>query len=64
MTDDKYCLLVCDHNESIKITELKTFKIYHLVLEGEKINYCIYIENDILSESTTEKNFYKHFICN
>jgi len=59
MIDDKYCLLVCDHNESIKITELKTFNIYHLVLEGEK-TYCIYIENDVLSESTNEINFYKH----
>ncbi len=64
MIDDKYCLMVCDHNESMRITELITFKIYHLVLEGKKRNYCIYIENEVLSESTTEENFNKHFLCN
>lgn len=59
--DDKYILLVCDYEKSIKIEDNNIYTIYHLVLEGEKKNYGIYINNNILSESTNEINFLNNY---
>jgi hypothetical protein len=60
MIEDKYLLLVCDSTESVQIINDDTYEVYHFVLDGDKINYGVYIGENILSESTSEFNFYKN----
>ena len=54
---DKYCLLACDYEKAIKIMDSEIYTIYHLVLKGDDLQYGIYVNNGLLSESTTKKNF-------
>jgi hypothetical protein len=58
--DDKYCLLTCDYDKAKKIIDTKLYTVYLLVLEGENERYGIYVNDNILSESTSKKNFLKH----
>ena len=56
---DKYFKLCCDGNRFNKIDSNVEFTVFHLVLDGEETQYGIYINEGLLSETTTESNFYK-----
>ena len=58
--DDKECLLTCDSPESHRLIENKFYTIYHLILDGENERYCIYVNGEFLSESTSESILKKH----
>ena len=58
--DDKYCLLACDYVNAERIIDNKVYNIYHLALEGENERYGIYVNNGVLSESTSKEHFLKH----
>lgn len=58
--DNKYCVLACDVKNAIKMMNNDIYTIYHLVLDGPNERYGIYVNNGILSESTTDENFIKH----
>lgn len=58
--DDKKLLLSCSSDKFKKITNKKEYTIYHMVLEGDNKQYGIYVNNEILSETTDEKNFLKN----
>jgi hypothetical protein len=60
---DKKLLLACSSDIFEKITDNKEYILYHIVLENEnsKNHYGIYLKNDILSESCSEKCFLSFF---
>ena len=59
--DDKYCLLACDCATAEQIVNNKVYNVYHLVLKGEQERYGIYVNNGLLSESTSKEHFIKMY---
>lgn len=59
--DDKYCLLACDCATAERIVDNKFYNVYHLVLKGEQKRYGIYVNNGVLSETTTKEHFIKMY---
>ena len=57
--EDKYLELCMDSNDYEQIINNELYTIYHIVLEEGK-QYGIYVEDGILSESTTIECFIKH----
>jgi hypothetical protein len=57
--DDKILLLCSDCDLFEPIINNNVYTIYHLVLAGDKINYGIYVNNRILSESISKIQFFK-----
>ena len=53
--DDKYCINAYNYKNSELIKENKIFNIYHLILEGKKERYGVYVNGGFISESTSEK---------
>ena len=60
LIDDKYCMLACEYDKAEQIKSNDIYTIYHLVLSGENERYGIYVENNILSESTSKSHFFEH----
>jgi hypothetical protein len=56
--EDKYLKLCCDDERFIKINSNDEFTVFHLVLEGDEKQYGIYVNESLLSETTTENNFH------
>ena len=56
--EDKYLKLCCDDERFIKINSNDEFTVFHLVLEGDEKQYGIYVNEGLLSETTTENNFH------
>ena len=53
--DDKYCINAYNYEKSELLKEKRIYNIYHLILEGEKERYGIYVNGGFISESTSEK---------
>jgi hypothetical protein len=58
--EDKYLRLCCDDKRFEKITNNDNYTVFHLVLEGEKSRYGIYVNNGILSETIKEEVFLEY----